>query len=461
MPDPMLSPLDRLAANLRRGGGRYALYPAPCAFRPFTDAEFRAAVKASNGDPIPAPIALHFDIPAIQRSGFCGLDRPRHGVGQARADAYRDRLVREIGLVGSLFDRDRDVVQVSLAPGMTRWMDAGQVGELIESLDRHFHLRSADAVDFAMTLDLDTLGTTPLRDWARLGFGRVGIGLAGVVEPGGSAAFDAGAIIGGVESVRAAGFSNLRVEVPYGLPGQCESALESLLAATIAAEPDRIGVRNCAIGTEDGLSSGVPEPMQARLLLRAADRLEEAGYLHVGLDVFARPQDPLIAARKHGSLHRDALGYGVHGAVDLIGFGVAAISQMGGCHAQNPLDLATWEARLDRGQRAVDHGIELEDDDRIRAAVIQEILCHGRISTAVIEEQFGLDFREHFAEALLRLVPLFEEGSLVPDGRTIQLDRIARLSARAVACCFDRWNRTHARKFTPQPPRPAQLGGGG
>lgn len=435
--------VERLARSLGRGGGRYALYPPPRAFRPFTDAEFRAAVEASNGDPIPAQLALHFDIPAPHRSGFCSADRLIRGQDGARADAYRDRLVREIGLVGGLFDRDRDVVQVSLAPGMARWMDATQVGELLESLDRHFHLRSGGGIDFAMTLDPGTPANTPLRDWASLGFNRVGIGLTGIADPGAAAGPVGPAIAGLVDSVREAGFSNLRVEVPYGLPGQSEFALEELLAGTVAAEPERIGVRNCAVRADAGTAApffGDAEALQARMLLNAADRLEDAGYLHVGLDVFARPTDPLVTAQRSGSLHRDALGFGVHGAVDLIGFGVGAISQMGGCHAQNPLELGRWEASLDRGQRAVDYGIELEEDDRIRAAILQEILCYGRIAIAGIEQWRGLEFRAYFAEELQRLAPLFEEGSLAWDGDTILLDRIARLSARAVASCFDRWS---------------------
>lgn len=443
MPGQTSSPLERLAANLGRGGGRYALYPPPRAFRPFTDAEFVRAVKTSNGDPIPAQIALHFDIPALYRSGFCSADRPIRNQDRARSDAYRNRLVREIGLVGALFDRDRDVVQVSLAPGMARWMDASQVEELLESLDRHFHLRSAGGIDFAMTLDPEEPGTTPLRDWAGLGFNRVGIGLAGIADPGPAAARPSASIAKLVESVRDAGFSNLRVEVPYGLPGQSESGLDILLAGTIATEPERIGMRNCAVGMEGtapNAGAGANEILQARMLLHASERLEDAGYIHVGLDVFARAKDPLVAAQRRGTLNRDALGFGVHGGVDLIGFGVGAISQMGGCHAQNPLELAAWEARLDRGQRAVDHGIQLDDDDRIRAAILQEILCQGRIAIPGIEQRRGLDFREYFAEELQRLAPLFEEGSLAWDGDTIVLDRIARLSARAVASCFDRWS---------------------
>ena len=165
--------------------------------------------------------------------------------------------------------------------------------------------------------------------------------------------------------------------------------------------------------------------------------LEAAGYLHVGVDLFARPNDPLVVAQRHQRLHRDALGFGAHGATHLVGFGVGAISQLGGCHAQNPLDLATWEARIDQGKRAVQRGIDLCPDDDVRAELLQRILCYGRIDTRQLEHHHHIRFREYFADDLLRLAPLFEAGSLRWDADAIVLDRCARLASRSIASQFD------------------------
>jgi oxygen-independent coproporphyrinogen-3 oxidase len=434
--------VQRLARNLARVGGRYALYPPPRAFLPFSDSRFCAAIRDSNGDPIPAQLALHFDIPAAYRGSFCGGGATIRASDRARAEAYRNRLVREIGLVGGLFDRDRDVVQVSLAPGMAGWMDATQVGELLESLDRHFHLRRSGGIDFALTVDADRATASPLADWAALGFNRVGVSIGALFCASGVVpAARALRVQATVDELHDTGFNNVRVELPYGIPGQTLVEFRELVTTIVQASPERVGLRNCAplLSPDMPASAALPAALlQAEMLLAAADLLEEAGLLHVGVDVFARPTDTLVSAQRRGRLHRDALGFGAHGSTDLIGFGVGAISQIGGCHAQNPLDLTGWEGHIDRGLRAVDHGVELDEDDRIRAELLQEILCQGRVSWAELEERFALDFRDAFRAEISHLTPLFEDGSLAWDGPVLRLDRIARLSARAIAAVFDR-----------------------
>jgi len=428
------SPLDRLARNLEFGGGRYALYPPPRAFTGFTDAQFTAAINASNGDPIPPQLALHFDIPAAYRSSFCHADAPLDAGDRAHAHAYRDRLVREVGLVGGLFDRDRDVVGVSLAPGMTRWMAPAQVAELLESLGRHFHVHR-HGIDLAMTLDLDDTGTPPLHEWAELGFNRVSISLAAIAGTRAPTT----EVARHVERARNGGFANLRVEVPYGLPDQSAATFASLVQAAIAAGPERIGLRHRTRPEHDEAAPESPSRlhMHACMLLAGADALEAAGYVHVGVDLFARPNDPLVIAQRHQRLHRDALGFGVHGVTHLVGFGVGAISQLGGSYSQNPLDLPTWEARIDRGARAVQRGVDLQQDDDVRADVLQGILCYGRIDTARLEHHHHLGFREYFANELQRLGPLFEDGTLRWDADAIILDRTARLASRSIAAHFD------------------------
>lgn len=423
---------ERLARNLGLGDGRYALYPPPSAFGGFDDADLTTAIRISNGDPIPAQLALHFDIPASYRSSFRRADAPLLEQDRVRAEAYRDRLVREVGLVGRLFDRDRDVVGVSLAPGMTRWMSPQQVAELLESLGRHFHVRRS-GIDLSMTLDLDTPSAAPLEEWARLGFNRVSISLAAIMDAD-APTLEVARL---VERARNAGFANLRIELPYG--PSTPPTLAALLVAAIKAAPERVGLRYCPPADEAqvGTDPAVIQQGRARTLLAAADALEAAGYLHVGVDLFARPNDPLILARQRKQLYRDALGFGAHGATHLVGFGVGAISQLGGCHAQNPLQLAAWEARIDRGNRAVERGVALNDDDQLRAEVLQHILCYGRIETDQLEHHHHVDFRAYFAAELQRLQPLLADGSLHWDGDALVLDHTARLSSRAVASQFD------------------------
>ena len=425
-------PLDRLTRNLEMGGGRYALYPPPRTFRRFEEAHFIAAIRASNGDPIPAQLALHFDIPAAYRSSFFRIDTPLQAHDRTRAEAYRDRLVREIGRVGDLFDRDRDVVTVSLAPGMTRWMSPPQVAELLESLSRHFHVKRS-GIDLAMALDLEE--QAPIRDWLALGFNRISTSLMAIADSE-RPAMDLSTHL---ERAGDAGFANLRIEIPYGLPRQTDQAFEALVAAVVASAPERIGLRQWLAPDAGETLADVPLPQRAhaRMLLAGAEALEAAGYLHVGVDLFARPDDPLVQAQRRHSIHRDALGFGAHGVTHLVGFGAGAISQLGGCHAQNPLDQATWESRIDHGHLAVERGVALHEDDHIRADLLQRILCHGRIDTSQLARHHHIDFRDYFAGELHRLHPLFDDGTLAWADDSIVLDRIARLSSRSIAGQFD------------------------
>nr|MBP8271386.1 hypothetical protein [Sphaerotilus sp.] len=236
---------------------------------------------------------------------------------------------------------------------------------------------------------------------------------------------------------RDAGFANLRIELPYGLPGQSDAAFAALVAAVAAARPERVGLRHCPSQEPDVDALGPGYERHARMLLAGADALEAAGYLHVGVDVFALPDDPLLAAQRRGRLYRDALGFGAHGETHLVGFGVGAISQLGGCYAQNPLDQAGWEARIDQGHRAAERGVDLDDDDHLRAAILQHILCFGRIDVAQLENHHRIDFRDYFADALGRLRPLFEDGSLVWEQQVIRFDQVARLASQAIASQFD------------------------
>lgn len=432
-----------LARHLDRAGGRYALYPPPRAFRPdFDDTRFVEAVRLSNGDPIPRPLSLHFEVPAAYKSCFClecglGLARDR-----LRSASYVQRLVREISLVGGLFDRDRDVVQVSLAPGTTRLLDTSQIEELLDSLSRHFHVPAGGGRDFALTIDPGTR-REELRELNLLGFNRIGFGIGGHGDYDNRSRpdIDTGNKVASlVCECRDAGFSNVRIDLPYGAANQDQGTFLAILDGVMRAAPDRIGLRDCAHVSETSpLYRDRPSDATSRatMLLAAAEALAAEGYLHVGMDVFARSHDSLVLAQRRGQLHRDALGFGIHGETDLVGFGVGAISQIGGCHAQATLRLRDWEALIDTGRRAVAHGSVLSDEDEVRWDVIRQVLCAGRVSVAAIEDRHRIKFAVYFKRELRRMEPLFQDGLMAWEQGDIVLDRLGRLAARVIAGGFD------------------------
>lgn len=445
MPIRPLPAPEILARLIDLPAGRYACYPGMAEFSPaFGDREFLQAVATSNGDPIPRRLSLHVaaPAPAAPCASADAVATAAPAIDAARSGPYLDRLVRELALVGDLFDRDRDVVQVSLDPGLAGILHHEQVAELFDSASRHFHVLAAGGRDVAMALDPAQVEPATLAAYAALGVNRASIALppaAGAAAP--SPSPSPRAI---VEACREAGLGLVRLDLVYGAPGQREEDVADALAAVVAARPDRIGLRDAARLPESfqpplGAGADRPDPLlRARQLLEGDRRLREAGYRHLGMDLYVREDDPLLAAQARGQLHRDALGYGAHGETDLVGFGVGAISQVGPAYVQSATHLRRWEASVDAGRRAHQRGLVLGEDDVARGELIQALLCEGRLAIRPFEERHLLDFPVYFQADLARLAPLAEAGLVEASADALVLTSAGRLLSRIVAGCFDR-----------------------
>jgi oxygen-independent coproporphyrinogen III oxidase len=178
-------------------------------------------------------------------------------------------------------------------------------------------------------------------------------------------------------------------------------------------------------------------PARMELLQAAIERLCAAGYLYIGLDHFALPSDSLAKAKRQESLHRSFQGYTTHANRDLVSFGVSAIGRVGGLYVQNHKNLRDYEAAIERGTLPTYRGIAMNRDDCIRADVIQQIMCHGRIDPAAIEFHHHIVFTEYFAPELLRLRDLARDGLIVWSDEGVRLTPVGQLLMRTVAMTFD------------------------
>lgn len=433
-----------IARYIDDAAGRYACYPGIAQFRAsFGDAGFFEALRTSNGDPIPAKLSLHIGAP--DRFGL-------YPVGAARDEsaritphpvAYLSRLVRQIAAVGALCDRDRDVVQLGLSPGATDFFDSDQIAEIVESLSRNFHFSNRPDRDFAATLSADALSRTELRTLVDAGCNRAGFAI-GHIDPQTTATAVAIAPDAAVVRCRAAGFRSVRTDVVFGSVVENFDGFCSRLATVVHTAPDVVALRDVAHLPE----SFAPETggahaadMRAHMVCHAWCTLIEAGYAHVGMGVFAVPGDALLRAKNERRLHRDALGFGVHGTTDLIGFGVGAIQQIGGAYCRGLSHPREWEAAIDAGRLGIGAGLVLSDDDRIRASVIESILCTDAVDFAFIAGRYNIDPCAYFARELRALVALAEDGLLVFDQRGGEygfcLTTSGQLLSRVVASQFD------------------------
>ncbi|CAN0443436.1 unnamed protein product, partial [Phaeothamnion confervicola] len=213
-----------------------------------------------------------------------------------------------------------------------------------------------------------------------------------------------------IDESRANGFKSVNVDLIYGLPKQHLAGFEATLDRVVDISPDRIALYNYAhLPTvfkpqRRILDADLPRPEEKlELFTRALERLTGAGYVYIGMDHFARPDDDLAVAQRQGRLHRNFQGYSTHADTDLLAFGVSAIGRIGPTYYQNAKTLDEYYDALDWDHLPVIRGIELTQDDLVRRAVIQALICHFRLSIESIELAYLIDFKEYFRAELADL----------------------------------------------------------
>lgn len=446
-----IPPFDaELLRRYDRPGPRYTSYPtAPQFGLDFGEAEFRACAQRSNEDPIPRRLSLYLHIPYCHSPCFyCGCNRVITR-DAAKGEAYLLRLLREVERVAPLFDRDRDVIQLHLGGGTPNFLSPDQLGDLMHCLARQFHLSGSAQRDFSIELDPRHVDTDGIAALARLGFNRASLGVQDFdpeVQKAVNRIQSIEETLAVVEACRAHGFRSVNIDLIYGLPKQTREGFARTLDTVIDMRPDRLAVYSYAHLPElfkpqrqiDAALLPSPED-KLGLLQLAIEKLSAAGYRYIGMDHFALPEDDLSIAQQRGSLQRNFMGYTTHADTDLVGLGVSAISAIGDCFSQNHRDLPSWEAALDAGHLPVWRGLRLNSDDLLRADVIQQLMCQGRIDKALTEDRHNIDFNIYFAEALTQLEPLAADGLVEIGPRHIDATSRGRLLLRIIAMCFDRY----------------------
>ena len=446
-----IPPFDAdLLRRYDRPGPRYTSYPTAPQFKPgFGPAEFAKAARLSNDDPIPRRLSLYAHVPfCFSPCFYCGCNRIiTRDFG--RSEPYLDRLVREASLLGPMFDRDRDVMQLHLGGGTPNFLTPHQIGELLDTLGRHFHFSQSPARDFSIEIDPRVIKPGDIEALAELGFNRASLGVQDF-DPAVQAAVnriqsveETNAVI---RNCRRSGFRSVNVDLIYGLPLQTREGFERTLDTVIAARPDRLAVYSYAhmpqlFRPQQRIDeSQLPSAEEKLGLLQLSiQMLSAAGYRYIGMDHFALPSDDLSQAQAQGKLHRNFMGYTTHADCDLIGLGVSAISHVGDTYSQNPRDLPSWEIAIDNGHLPTWRGMELDADDVLRADLIQQLMCQGEVDIPALEERHEIDFARYFAAELDRVEALKADGLVETSPTRITATSRGRLLLRIIAACFDRY----------------------
>ena len=442
------APDTELLRRYDKPGPRYTSYPTAPQFSPgFGEDALRAVIAESNGDPIPRRLSLYVHVPYCMSPCFyCGCNRIITR-DTARSRPYIDRLKREIGMIAPLFAGDREVIQLHFGGGTPNFFEPAQLREIVDEMRRRFRFSDAPDRDISIELDPRFIRPDGVAALAMAGFNRASLG----VQDFNPAVQEAVNRIQSVEETQAVieacrehGFHSVNVDLIYGLPKQTLEGFAETLDTVIRLRPDRLAVYSYAhlpelFKPQRQLDAhALPDADTKIALLRLAiEKLSAAGYVYIGMDHFALPDDELALAQARGSLHRNFMGYTTHADSDLIGFGVSSISHVGESFSQNPRTLPEWEIAIDEGRLPVWRGIEMSEDDSLRADVIQQIMCHGRIEKARFERRYDIDFDAYFEDAIARMAPLVADGLVRLEPDVIEATPRGRWLLRNIAMCFD------------------------
>ena len=447
-PGPVV-PLE-LLKRFDVSGPRYTSYPtADRLIEAFNATTYAGWLRKRFMAGPPRSISLYFHIPFCESiCYYCGCNKVVTK-DHARSARYVKYIQKEMELVGELLSGSRSVVQMHWGGGTPNFLDDREMQDLVRSIRSNFALEERG--EFSIELDPRTVKEGSVARLAQLGFNRVSLGVQDFdpeVQKAINRIQGEAETLAVMQAARDAGFRSVNVDLIYGLPKQTVIGFNRTLERVIHAEPDRIALYNYAhlptlfkpqrrIAEAD-----LPSPdAKLQLLSLAIRRLPAAGYVYIGMDHFAKPNDDLAVAQRQGRLHRNFQGYSTHADTDLIAFGISAISQVGPTYSQNVKTLDEYYFRLDQGILPVMRGIELTADDLVRRGIIQCLMCQFEVPIRSFEVAHLIDFRKYFAAELEDLIPLRDTGLVQIGDEYLTVTPLGRYFIRNICMVFDRYLR--------------------
>lgn len=430
-----------------RPGPRYTSYPtAPHFHEGFTSAEYQKEIEDTNRGDGPFPdISLYYHLPFCDTlCYFCGcnmiITRNRSRIAE-----YLKYLKKEITLLRGKLHADRVVSQLHWGGGTPTHLNPEEIADLTRLIYSEFSM-SPDAEN-GCEIDPRGLSYEHLEALRKGGFNRISMGVQDFYEPVQKAVNriqPEEMTRQVIDWVRQLGFSSINLDLMYGLPHQTLDSFAKTVDTTIQLSPDRIAVFNYAhlpwLKKHMGLirEEDLPKPEEKLEILKMTiEKLTDANYVFIGMDHFAKPEDELSIALREKKLYRNFQGYSTHAGTDIYALGITSISQLTNVYAQNEKREKDYFAALDAGKFPVTKGVRLSEDDQLRRWVITRLMCDFELQIPMVEERFGIDFRNYFKHAYT-LLPEFAEDDLVQiSDHKIEVTERGRMLIRNLAMCFD------------------------
>ncbi len=434
---------EEFLARYNRPGPRYTSYPtAPVWNDSFGPADLEKVHEEAQR--AKSPVSLYMHIPFCESLClFCACNVIIQKDKRV-SPPYLDILKREVEHVSRSVSGDRPVVQFHWGGGTPTYLTPAQIEELFGFTREHFTF--APDAEIGIEVDPRVTSREHLETLRKLGFNRLSMGIQDFhplvqktinrVQP-----FELTADL--IQSARALGFESVNVDLIYGLPYQTAETFAHTVEQILELTPDRVALFSYAHvpwlkKQQNSFEGHLPEGLQKFEIFRTGLlKFLESGYLYIGMDHFAKPGDELAVSQQNRTLHRNFQGYTTKAGADLYGMGITAISAIRNAYAQNQRDIPSWEKAVNERGIATMRGYHLSDDDRLRRAVINRLLCHTMVLKQEISREFGIDFDSYFADELARLEAFREDGLAVLHPGEIRTTWLGRIFIRNLAMIFD------------------------
>lgn len=428
-------------------GPRYTSYPSADRFHnQFSEQDYLGALKRVAQ--LREPLSLYFHLPFCPNiCYYCGCNKiitKDHG----RSAKYIKYLAKEMAMVTNAMGAQGKipVTQLHWGGGTPTFLSHEEMRELMHHTNEHFELLPGG--EYSIEIDPRRVSEQDIALLAELGFNRISLG----VQDFNLAVQEAVHRVQTIEETQAVidwsrkyGFKSRSVDLIYGLPKQTPATFKETVDAVLEMNPDRLSVYNYAhlphiFKPQRRIAEADLPPAADKLdiLSNTITRLGEAGYVFIGMDHFAKPDDELAIAQKEGKLHRNFQGYSTQAECDLLAFGISSIGKVDDCYSQNVRTLDEYYACLDAGHLPVLRGLQLDHDDLLRRELIGELMCQFTLNTTVFAADHQINFQEYFKTEIEELKGLEQAGLLEWRNGDIVVPIKGRLLARRVAMTFDR-----------------------
>lgn len=435
-----------LIKRYNQSGPRYTSYPTAVQFdESFGIADYEAAAARSNASG--RGLSLYFHIPFCDTICFYCACNKEWTRDRKKTTPYLERLFKEIELQAKLFDPNRKVEQLHWGGGTPTFINHDEMRQLMAKTREHFNLYDDDSGEYSIEIDPREATAETIKLLRELGFNRMSLGVQDFdpkVQKAVNRIQSEEETFTVLNAARAEGFLSVNVDLIYGLPFQTQDSFLQTLDKLLEVEPDRFSIFNYAhmpamFPTQKKMrEEDMPTPDQKLAILQATtERLLEAGYVYIGMDHFAKPDDELAVAQRNETLYRNFQGYSTHADCDLIGMGATSIGLVDNTYSQNRKDLESYYKAIDGGQLAIFRGVHLTEDDELRRDVITRLISHFHLNFATVNKQWGIRFDEYFAKELQAVKIFAEDGLLTLNDQDIYITAKGRLLIRNICMAFD------------------------